>query len=781
MTLPGFDLYYVRTGNEIKPEPTVTAASGAVLTKGIDYAVEWSGDGRTDGAYTVTVTGEGNYTGSQSVSYVVSNVPAWLQIDSGKKPGEEGYYYVNMPTNGEAEYEIPEVFEESFQVRYSHSYGKETGMITLTAPLGRKMTYSGQWSNGSSSTADCKCSIKEGSSYICYEKSENQTFSEKTTAGNSLTAICYHNGVLGALTLNVKMTPDPIRISDIEKIYPYTGNAVSVVPTVLDADNNATLTAGTDYDVTFSPAEVKDKGLYAVTISGKGNYGFTKTFHFLVATLDYVDENGATQAKAQDELTILTTRDSLPATLTGWYFVADNIYFNDGVTVSGEAHLILADGTKMNADCIRVNSGNTLNIYGQTDGTGKLIATPGGSITYDACIGASEGSDCGTIVINGGDISAQATTVNGGAGIGASSSCGVITINGGKVTAKGYAYKKDIGGASGSVTINGGQITANANGIGGSTVSLGWKDASTDFIQSPSYAGAVSFQEGKPFILDDGTNLDATADNIGGKKIVPKHDEISYNLDNAAIDGIAEYYAPNDEGVSIQYSVIYVGNVTLQEGADYTATITDSDDRTVDAVKTPGVYTLTITGAGSYTGVKTATILVYGCKVTLGGYGFSTNVDEEGLYYSVDSEAALRAIATYVDSGNNAYGKRFKQTQNISMTGGDFRPIGESSVFNGTYDGGNFHISNLTVAKEYGYLGLFGLIGNADCGTTVKNVVLVSPRRRLPRQTTTTAAKRQRTSPSARRPSHRASALRAGLTAELPKNPASVATPEAGL
>ena len=632
-----------------------------------------------------------------------------------------------MPTNGAAECEIPDGFEESFQVRYSHGYGKETGTITLTAPSGRKMTYSGQWGNGSSSTSDCTCSIKEGNSYICYDQSANRTFSEKTTAGNILTAICYHNGICGSLILNVKMNADPIRVSNIEKIYPYTGNAVSVVPTVHDVDNDTTLTAGTDYDVTFSPAEVKDKGVYAITISGKGGYSFTRTFNFLVATLDYIDENGATQTKTQGELTILTTRDSLPAALTGWYFVADNISFNDGVTVNGEAHLILADGTTMSANCIHVNSGNTLNIYGQTDGTGKLIATPGGLITYDACIGASEGSDCGTIVINGGDISAQTTAKNGGAGIGASYSCGVIIINGGKVTAKGYGYKKDIGGGSGSVTINGGQITANANGIGGSTVSLGWKDASTDFIQSPSYAGAVSFQEGKPFILDDGTNLDATADNIGGKKIVPKHDEISYNLDNAAIDGIAEYYAPNDEGVSIQYSVIYVGNVTLQEGVDYTATITDSDNRTVDAVKTPGVYTLTITGAGSYTGTKTSTIIVYGYKETLGGYEFSTSGDEEGLYYLVDSEEALRAIATYVNSGNNAYGKRFKQTQNISMTGGDFRPIGEYSVFNGTYDGGNFHISNLTVAKEYGYLGLFGLIGNADCGTTVKNVVLVSP------------------------------------------------------
>lgn len=92
----GVDSYFVRTGYEIKPEPTVTAANGAVLTKNTNYTVEWSGDGRTDGAYTVTVTGAGNYTGSQSASYVVSIVPKWLNIDSSKSPGDEGYYYVGV-------------------------------------------------------------------------------------------------------------------------------------------------------------------------------------------------------------------------------------------------------------------------------------------------------------------------------------------------------------------------------------------------------------------------------------------------------------------------------------------------------------------------------------------------------------------------------------------------------------------------------------------------------------------------------------------------------------
>ena len=658
------------------------------------------------------------------------DAPEWLAVDPTKNAGTEGYYYVNMPTNGSAEYEIPEGFEESFQVKYSHGYGNETGTITLTAPSGRKMAYSGEWI-GSSSSNDCSFSIKEGSTT---KKSgyNNTTISETTTTNNSLTIECKHNGTLGSLALNVKMKADPIRISNLDEFYAYTGNTISVVPTVTDADNNnATLTSGTDYDITFSPAEVKDKGVYTATISGKGNYSFTKTFHFLVGKLDYVDADGMTQTKAQNELTLLTTRNDLPATLTGWYLVADNITFSSVVEVSGTAHLILVDGTTMNANRIRVNGGNALNIYGQTGGTGKLIVSPHGAVSNDAGIGASKGNNCGTIVINGGEVTATAGTLSGSAGIGASlgNSCGTITINGGKVTATGES--KDIGGESGSVTINGGQVTANTNGIGGTTVSLGWRDAENDFIQAASYSGTVSFQEGKPFILDDGTNIDATADNIGGKKIIPKYGTITYDLQYATISGIEKCYAPNDAGISIQYSVSYTGNTMLQKGIDYTAAITDSNNQTVDAVKTPGIYTLTITGTGSYTGTKTATIIVYGFKETLGGYEFSTSGDADELYYIVDSENALRAIATYVNSGNNAYGKRFKQTADITMTGGNFTPIGQFQTggarFDGTYDGGNFTINSLTVTKDYGYVGLFGSIGETGHSATVKNVVLVSP------------------------------------------------------
>ena len=107
----------------------------------------------------------------------------------------------------------------------------------------------------------------------------------------------------------------------------------------------------------------------------------------------------------------------------------------------------------------------------------------------------------------------------------------------------------------------------------------------------------------------------------------------------------------------------------------------------------------------------------------LGGYNFTIENDAEGSYYKVDCEAALRAIATYTDAGNFATNKRFKQTGNITLTGGDFTPIGKP-YFRGTYDGGGYAISGLTMhVTDREGAGLFFKVYSG----TIKNVLLVSP------------------------------------------------------
>ena len=651
----------------------------------------------------------------------------WLVIDGTKEHTDDGYYFVNMPTNGSVEYNMSDDFDKSFQVRYDHDNSRETGTITLNAPDGRNMIYSGTW-DGSNSDADCNCSISEGNTNK-YNSSKGKIFTATTTAGNNLTITCSHNGSSGKLALNVKLKPEVVRITDMQEFYAYTGSEINISPTITDFTTSATLNKGTDYDITFSPETVKDKGVYTASINGKGSYDFEKTFNFYVGTTEYVDADGMTKTKELSGLTLINSRNELPVSLSGWYLVTDNITFSSAVPVDGTANLILADGVTMNANRIRVNSGNTLNIYGQSDGTGDLIVSPIGIQAHDAGIGASENNDCGTITINSGNINAKGFYISAGIGAAEGHSCGSITINGGTVTAEGKNGYFDIGSSSGAVVINGGKVTAGTNGIGAANISLGWRVVEHDFIQSAAYSGTVSFQTGKMFIIS-GKDTPATTSNIAGEKIVPPNNVDPHKMVYSVISGIEDYYVPNESGIALSYVVKDFDGTTLTKGTDYTEAFSDSSGNPVEKITSGGIYTLTVTGKGTYSGTNTATIKVAGYKETLGEYEFTTGADSEGLYYKVDSESALRGLAKHVNDGGATAGKRFVQTVDITLTK-SFTPIGtrdstidaDSYRFQGIFDGGGKTTSGLSVNGNYYNAGLFGRIANA----TIKNVILINP------------------------------------------------------
>ena len=85
----------------------------------------------------------------------------------------------------------------------------------------------------------------------------------------------------------------------------------------------------------------------------------------------------------------------------------------------------------------------------------------------------------------------------------------------------------------------------------------------------------------------------------------------------------------------------------------------------------------------------------------------------------MDCANALKGLASYVNSGNTASEKRFKQTQDITLTGA-FEPL--YGVFSGIYDGNNMTISGLYIQQE-DRIALFGYLKYA----TVKNVILLNP------------------------------------------------------
>lgn len=102
----------------------------------------------------------------------------------------------------------------------------------------------------------------------------------------------------------------------------------------------------------------------------------------------------------------------------------------------------------------------------------------------------------------------------------------------------------------------------------------------------------------------------------------------------------------------------------------------------------------------------------------------------DGGYYEINDAQDLVDLATYVNSGNDASGKTFKQTQDIDMSSaGNFEPIGSQpnshnpTPFNGTYDGQGNAIIGLTVNTSSPMAGLFGLFQ----GGSVRNLTMVNP------------------------------------------------------
>ena len=248
---------------------------------------------------------------------------------------------------------------------------------------------------------------------------------------------------------------------------------------------------------------------------------------------------------------------------TNWYVVEgevnlDHLHFYNGFT-----HLILADGARLTANSSTENTVQSyyLYIYGQSEGTGQLVAFSesnygigtgdhdliinGGSVT--ATGGKKHtGIDCGIITINGGNVTAiggenghgidaSNFTINGGNvtatggenyhGIDASN----FTINGGNVTATGGDSGHGICAVGGgnSITINGGSVTATGGKNGhGIYAIVGTTTLAGGTVWASSYSGAVGTPRFQDYYTDGTKIYSGTLSNdqksyIAGKTMQP--------------------------------------------------------------------------------------------------------------------------------------------------------------------------------------------------------------------------------------------------------------------
>ena len=323
------------------------------------------------------------------------------------------------------------------------------------------------------------------------------------------------------------------------------GSVATPNPTTYNELSDAiTLTNPTREGYTFAGWTGTDISGTAMTVTipagSSGNRSYTA--HWLVNDSAYLAYNTTTGEfePLAFPAGIVTSGTTTMGTANNesWYIVNENVSISDRITVNGTVHLILADGTTLTASKgITVNSGNTLNIYGQTSGTGTLNATGvqvNGSGTESAAIGSTNG-----------------TTV------------GNITIHGGRITAEGASWSAGIGGGlysgGGSVAIYGG--TVNATGHDGTSEAIG-HGSSTDFAVSKSLANGLCVKvNNNPTPVDYGLRV-----SFLGQKIVTVEPCTEHNLSN----NVCTYCGLSSYGVTYNSNNATSGTVPT-DATEYTS------------------------------------------------------------------------------------------------------------------------------------------------------------------------------------------------------------------
>lgn len=203
----------------------------------------------------------------------------------------------------------------------------------------------------------------------------------------------------------------------------------------------------------------------------------------------YLDENGATKTAASaTEVTAADSTWGIQGSET-WYVAQGEVSIGSRVEVTGDVHLILADGASLTVTGgINVPEDSSFTVYGQSDDSSTmgaldcLAATTGTTGYYAAVIGGNKGETSGSIVINGGGVATYSTwnsdegsySVGPGIGAGYEGIAESIVINGGSVRAQssgGPAIGAGDDGTVRSIEINGGDVTASSSsstGIGSS-------------------------------------------------------------------------------------------------------------------------------------------------------------------------------------------------------------------------------------------------------------------------------------------------------------------------
>ena len=311
-------------GKDQAEKPKVTDKAGKELREGVDYTLSYTEDVKNAGDVTVTVTGKGNYQGTEDVSYKIKKRTITLTSESAKKtyngspltrPGVtetgdgfadgEGYTEDGAPTAtgtitdvGETENTISYEVTENTDLEKNYEVIENPGKLEvveadisseenyeITAPS--DVDYNGESQKQSPTVMDKDGNVlTEGTDY-------DLIYSEDTTNVGTVTVTIQGKGpnFTGTTDVTYRILPVGLEAEKLPDVL-YNGKEQAQKPKVTDKDGKE-LTEGVDYDLSYS-GDVKNVGEVTVTVTGKGNYSGTAdvTYKIRKRSLILTSESG---------------------------------------------------------------------------------------------------------------------------------------------------------------------------------------------------------------------------------------------------------------------------------------------------------------------------------------------------------------------------------------------------------------------------------------------------------------------------------------------------------
>ncbi|MBQ6769794.1 MAG: T9SS type A sorting domain-containing protein [Bacteroidales bacterium] len=267
--------------------------------------------------------------------------------------------------------------------------------------------------------------------------------------------------------------------------------------------------------------------------------------------VNYIDANGASQSASAK---VLLGNESTLA--PGWYVATGTVNLGYLYGIDGSFNFILSDGAEMNVTTESQQNtiflpNSSMNIYGQSAGTGKLNVSASSSGNQEVFA-----INCaGRLTINGGIINASAT---GGSQGSTGIIAGGVTINAGQVTATGSKY---------------GIYASNTQG----NITLGWRNT-TDFIHASKYSSyreLVYVAENKTFISEDGNSYTYDGEGLSEDEINAIAGKTLYPNSSVVVRTIEGYGTGNDKWAFIASPV--VGSLTPDEVGNLLGTQISND------------------------------------------------------------------------------------------------------------------------------------------------------------------------------------------------------------